>query len=99
MRAVAGRAIDVTGGSANTIEDVTSTGNRTGLALTDTTRNTVRGSSFTDNAITGVLLFGATRNRVELNRFAGNVGNGVAAVEGANDNKSPPTPWRARRPG
>ncbi len=86
VRAVAGRAIDVTGGSANAFEDVTSTGNRTGLALTDTTRNTVRGSTFTDNAITGVLLFGATRNRVELNRFAGNVGNGVAAVEGADGN-------------
>ena len=33
-----------------------------------------------------MLLFGATRNRVELNRFAGNVGNGVAAVEGADGN-------------
>ena len=65
---------------------MTATGNRTGLALTDSTRNTVRGSSFTDNAITGVLLFGATRNRVELNRFAGNVGNGVAVVEGADGN-------------
>lgn len=86
VRAVAGRAIDVTGGGGNAFADVTSTGNRTGLALTDTTRNTVRGSAFTDNAITGVLLFGATRNRVELNRFAGNVGNGVAVVEGADGN-------------
>ena len=86
VRAVPGRAIDVTGGSGNAFEDLTSTGNRTGLALTDTTRNTVRGSSFTHNAITGVLLFGATRNRVELNRFADNVGNGVAVVEGADGN-------------
>jgi nitrous oxidase accessory protein NosD len=86
IRAVAGRAVDVTGGSGNAFEGLASTGNRTGLALTDTTRNSVRGSAFSDNAITGVLLFGATRNRVELNRFAGNVGNGVAVVEGADHN-------------
>ena len=45
-----------------------------------------RSARFTGNAITGVLLFGATDNDVQLNRFADNVGNGVAAVEGANGN-------------
>jgi large repetitive protein len=86
VKAVAGRGVDVTGGSANSFEGLDSSGNRTGIALTDSTRNTVRLGRFTGNAITGALLFGATGNRVELNRFAGNVGNGIAVVEGANDN-------------
>ena len=76
-----------------------STGNRTGIALTDSTRNAIRGSTFSGNAITGVLLFGASQNHVELNRFADNVGNGVAVVEGANDNTVAANASRARRPG
>ena len=43
MRAIAGRGLDVTGGSGNVFERVASTGNRTGIALTESTRNTIRG--------------------------------------------------------
>ena len=86
VTAVAGRGVDVTGGAGNVFERLDSRGNRTGLALTDSTRNAIRASSFTGNAITGLLLFGATDNDVQLNRFADNVGNGVAAVEGADGN-------------
>ena len=86
VRAIAGRGLDVSGGGSNVFDGVTSSGNRTGLALTDTTRNAVRRGSFSDNAFTGVLLFGASENQVQSSHFARNVGNGVAVVEGANRN-------------
>jgi hypothetical protein len=88
VRASVGRGIDVLAGSdGNVFERVSASGNRTGLALTESQRNVVRRSAFVDNAVTGVLLFGASRNAVEGNRIAGNVGNGLAAVEASNDNR------------
>jgi parallel beta-helix repeat protein len=78
----------VLGGSdGNVFERVSATGNRTGLAVTASERNVVSRGAFLDNAITGVLLFGATRSVIEGNRISGSAGNGIAAVEGASDNR------------
>ncbi len=88
VRGSAGRGIDLLNGSdGNTIDGVRATGNRTGIAVTGSTATTIRKSTFSDNAVTGVLLFGATRSRVDGNQIERNVGNGVAVVEGANDNR------------
>jgi parallel beta-helix repeat protein len=88
VRGSTGRGIDALNGSdGNAFDAITATGNRTGLALTASERNTLRASTLSDNAVTGVLLFGASRNRIEGNRVAGNGGNGVAAVEGSGDNQ------------
>lgn len=87
VHAVEGRAIDVLDSSdRNVFERVISTGNRTGIALTASARNVIRRGTFSRNAVTGVLLLGAAANRVEANRVAGNVGNGIAVVEGSNGN-------------
>jgi parallel beta-helix repeat protein len=88
VRGSAGRGIDVLNGSdGNRFERVAATGNRTGLALTASARNVVSRIAFAGNAITGVLLFGASRNVIEGNRVSGSAGNGIAVVEGSNDNR------------
>ena len=66
--------------------DVDSTGNLTGIAITASSGNVVRGSALTDNEFTGALLFGASHTRVEGNRIAGNIANGIAIVEGSAEN-------------
>jgi parallel beta-helix repeat protein len=88
VRASTGRGIDVLDGSdGNLFERVRASGNRTGLAVTESQRNEVRSGAFVDNAVTGVLLFGASRNGIEGNRIAGNGGNGIAVVEASDDNR------------
>jgi parallel beta-helix repeat protein len=88
VRGSALRGIDVLGGSdGNVFERVRASGNRTGLAVTESQRNVVRCGAFVDNAVTGVLLFGASRNQIGGNQIARNGGNGIAAVEASNDNR------------
>jgi Periplasmic copper-binding protein (NosD) len=78
------RGIDVLdGATANSVEGVQSTGNRTGIAFTASDGNTVRLSSLSANAVTGVLVFGSAGTRVLANRVADNAGNGIAVVEGS----------------
>jgi hypothetical protein len=88
VSASAGRGIDVLGGSdGNAFERVSSSGNRTGIAVTGSSANAIRFSDFSGNAATGVLLFGASRSQVDLNRVQRNVGQGIAVVEGSADNR------------
>ncbi len=87
VRASAGRGVNALNGSdRNVFSDLQSTGNLTGIAITASTGNVVRGSALTSNEFTGVLLFGATHTRVEGNRVAGNIANGIAVVEGSSEN-------------
>ena len=69
VRGSAGRGVNALNGSdRNVFSGVRSTGNLTGIAITASTGNVVRGSALTGNEFTGVLLFGATKTRVERNR-------------------------------
>lgn len=86
---IAGRGIDVQNASdGNAFTAVSSTGNRTGLAITASSGNTLRLSNLSDNAVTGVLVFGAAKTRVQGNRVVGNAGNGIAFVEGSTGNEA-----------
>ncbi len=87
VRGNAGRGVNALNGSdRNLFSDVDSTGNLTGIAITASSGNVVRGSALTDNEFTGALLFGASHTRVEGNRIAGNIANGIAIVEGSAEN-------------
>jgi parallel beta-helix repeat protein len=82
-----GRGVNALNGSdRNVFSGLRSTGNLTGIAITASTGNIVRGSALTANEFTGVLLFGASKTRVEGNHVAGNIANGVAVVEGSTEN-------------
>jgi hypothetical protein len=88
VRSSAGRGIDVLNGAdGNVFERVSSSGNRTGIAITASAGNAIRLGTFSDNAATGVLLFGAARSQVDGNRVQRNVGQGIAIVEGSSDNR------------
>jgi parallel beta-helix repeat protein len=87
LRGIAGRGVDVLGGSdGNAFTGLRSTGNRTGIAITASAGNRVRLGTFSGNAATGVLLFGASRTAVDGNTVADNVGQGIAVVEGSSEN-------------
>ena len=82
-----GRGIDVLNGSdGNAFERVSSTGNRTGIAVTARRDNAIRLGTFSGNAIDGSALFGASRQPGDANRVADNGCKG-AVVEGSEDNQ------------
>lgn len=89
VTAIAGRGIDLANGSdGNELTAVSSTGNRTGVAVTASTGNRLRLSNLSENAVTGVLVFGSARTKVQGNRVVGNAGNGIAFVEGSTGNEA-----------
>ncbi|MDA0180706.1 right-handed parallel beta-helix repeat-containing protein [Solirubrobacter phytolaccae] len=86
---IAGRGIDLVNGSdGNDFTAVSSTGNRTGFAVTASTGNRLRLSNLSDNAVTGVLVFGSAKTKVQGNRVVNNAGNGIAFVEGSTGNEA-----------
>jgi len=80
------RGIDSLQGTGNVFEGLTSTANRSGIAVTESTGDTLRLNNLSRNTVTGALIFTSANTKVLGNRVYDNAGNGIAFVEGSTGN-------------
>jgi nitrous oxidase accessory protein NosD len=69
--------VRLAGVQRNEVEDMTMTGNFTGIGLVQSSHNLVERSKMTGSRFVGVNLTGGTANRVIRNEIAGSIGPGV----------------------